>query len=83
MVTGKTKWKTDLRLKPLSEVVTESDEAFTLIILENNWDFWTNMVAQRSSEDEGSEVDGWRWMENQKKYLGYSSKMDGQVKILS
>ena len=40
MVTGKTKHSLNKYHKLLQNYITESDEAFTLLLLENNWEKW-------------------------------------------
>ena len=57
-VTGKSKWKSILLQKRLSEVATASDEAFTLVVLENNWAFWMDVVYERPDGRGEGEVDG-------------------------
>ena len=42
-VVGKVEWKKSRCIKPMSEIATVSDEAFTLLVLENIWDVWTNV----------------------------------------
>jgi len=44
-VIGKNEWKNQIRIKPITEIATISDEAFALLILENIWDDWITMNA--------------------------------------
>lgn len=41
-VIGSSKWKEECISKTVSEIATISDEAFTLLLLENHWDEWSN-----------------------------------------
>jgi len=44
-VIGQRKWKTEKCYKPLSNVMTISDEAFMLLLLENQYDMWKNATS--------------------------------------
>ena len=50
MVTGKTEHLQKKSLKLLQNYITESDEAFTLLLLEINWDNWVNALERRRSQ---------------------------------
>ena len=47
MVTGKTEHLQNISLKLLQNYITESDEAFTLLLLENNWDNWMEEAKEK------------------------------------
>ena len=47
MVTGKTEHLQKKYLKLLQNYITESDEAFTLLLLENNWDNWMEEAKEK------------------------------------
>jgi len=72
-------------LKTLTDVSTESDEAFTLLLLENNWEFWLETVARRRAdmEEQGGGVDGRKvrctWTKSPKwtAKSSYCAKMEG------
>ena len=84
-VSGRMKWRSDLLQKPLTAVATESDEAFTLLVLENNWDYWLALAAEKSDGNgENDRIDNRRIRRNgwtvHPKWTGrasYCGKMDG------
>ena len=47
MVSGKTEHLQKKSLKLLQNYNTESDEAFTLLLLENNWDNWMEEAKEK------------------------------------
>ena len=47
MVTGKNEHMQKKSLKLLQNYITESDEAFTLLLLENNWDNWMEEAKEK------------------------------------
>ena len=57
-VIGADNWKMNCFRKPLSDFVTNSDEGFMLLILENNYDRWmeeARRVAERKGREEEEE----------------------------
>ena len=66
-VLGQRKWKTERCYKPLSEVMTVSDEAFMLLLLENQYDMW--------KDSETTRVGRGKYTENakNKKFCGWSN----------
>ena len=79
-VYGRGAWKGDLRLKTLTEAVTESDEAFTLLVLQNNWEFWLDTTALHSAEEQdGRKIkrSSWTKMPKWTARSAYCHKNDG------
>lgn len=46
-IIGMRKWKTERCYKPLSQVMTVSDEAFMLLLLENQYELWLTATSTR------------------------------------
>ena len=66
-VLGQRKWKTERCYKPLSEVMTVSDEAFMLLLLENQYDMWKD--AETTRVGRGKYTDNVK----NKKFCGWSN----------
>ena len=49
LVAGKRKWKRDKHNQLVTEAVSISDEAFGMIVLENNWSRWSNMALNKNT----------------------------------
>ena len=43
-IVGKAAWKRTKAMFVISKIMTVSDEAFLLLVLENNWDLWMEMA---------------------------------------
>ena len=50
-VTGEEKWNCNHLIRPLQEFVTPSDEAFLMLVLENNEDRWTDEWEKGITKD--------------------------------
>jgi hypothetical protein len=53
---GSTKHKNTRLTSTISEICTKSDEAFLLLVLENNWEKWM-AIAKTTSQGKGVEVE--------------------------
>jgi len=59
LIVGVSTWKYGVCHKTVSELATPSDEAFTLLLLENMWDQWsTRDLAEYKDERKYNEVTG-------------------------
>ena len=51
-VIGEDRWNCNHLVRPLKEFVTPSDEAFLMLVLENNEDRWIDMCINSTKESE-------------------------------